>query len=60
MKNQLKIERYKTRLNNKYKLLIEQAYNFKQTDAGLSDFFEYKAIKTLNKINRLKYLEPIS
>lgn len=40
----------------KYKQLIEQAYNFKQTDHELSDISEYKAIKLLNKLNRLKYL----
>jgi hypothetical protein len=43
-------------LNKKYKKLIEQAYNFRQTDSALSDISEYKAIKLLNKINRLKYL----
>ncbi len=60
MTNQDKITSHKKKLNTKYKLLVEQAYNFKQTDSGLSDFFEYKAIKTLNKLNRLKYLEPSS
>ncbi|WP_375238932.1 Lacal_2735 family protein [Aurantibacter sp.] len=60
MNNPQKIVRYKEQLKDKYKVLIEQAYNFKQTDSGLSDFFEYKAIKTLNKLNRLNYLEPNS
>lgn len=43
-------------LNKKYKTLVEQAYNFRQTDSALSDISEYKAIKLLNKLNRLKYL----
>jgi len=44
------------RLKQRYKELIEQAYNFRQTDCALSDISEYKAIKLLNKLNRLKYL----
>ncbi|WP_295983325.1 Lacal_2735 family protein, partial [uncultured Algibacter sp.] len=32
-------------------------YNFRQTDSALSDISEYKAIKLLNKLNRLKYLQ---
>ena len=47
----------RAKLNKQYKLLIEQAYNFRQTDSALSDFSEYKAIKLLNKLNKLKYLE---
>ena len=43
-------------LNKQYKTLIEQAYNFRQTDSALSDISEYRAIKLLNKLNRLKYL----
>jgi len=44
------------RLRQRYKELVEQAYNFRQTDSALSDISEYKAIKLLNKLNRLKYL----
>ncbi|CDF78410.1 hypothetical protein BN863_6980 [Formosa agariphila KMM 3901] len=35
---------------------MERAYNFRQTDAAISDISEYQAIKLLNKINRLNYL----
>jgi len=45
------------KLSRRYKELIEQAYNFRQTDSALSDISEYRAIKLLNKLNRLKYLE---
>jgi hypothetical protein len=44
------------KLNREYKSLIEQAYNFRQTDSALSDISEYRAIKLLYKLNRLKYL----
>lgn len=44
------------RLSRRYKELIEQAYNFRQTDSALSDISEYRAIKLLDKLNRLKYL----
>lgn len=47
---------HQTKLKERYKMLIEQAYNFRQTDSALSDISEYKAIKLLNKLNRLKYL----
>jgi len=43
-------------LNKKYKELIEQAYNLRQTDSALSDISEYKALKLLDELNRLKYL----
>ncbi|MEH6536365.1 MAG: Lacal_2735 family protein [Psychroserpens sp.] len=40
----------------RYKRLVEQAYNFRQTDSALSDISEYNAIKLLHKLNKLKYL----
>ncbi|KAB1067198.1 Lacal_2735 family protein [Tamlana haliotis] len=43
-------------LIRKYKKLMEQAYNFSQIDAALSDILEFKAIKLLNELNRLNYL----
>ncbi|MFD2727737.1 Lacal_2735 family protein [Hyunsoonleella rubra] len=50
------IRSHQIKLNEKYKRLMERAYNFRQTDASLSDLSEYKAIKLLNKINKLNYL----
>ncbi|MFV0565235.1 MAG: Lacal_2735 family protein [Flavobacteriaceae bacterium] len=52
--NQIKTNQEK--LVFRYKLLMEQAYNLRQTDSALSDISEFKAIKLLNKLNRLKYL----
>ncbi|MFI1743550.1 MULTISPECIES: Lacal_2735 family protein [Thalassobellus] len=54
-KNEI-IKTHQEKLNARYKELVEQAYNFRQTDSALSDISEYKAIKLLNKLNRLKYL----
>jgi len=45
------------KLSKRYKQLVEQAYNLRQTDHALSDISEYRALKLLNKLNRLKYLE---
>ncbi len=42
-----------SKLNKKYKQLIEDAYNFRQTDSALSDILEYNALKLLEKLNRL-------
>ena len=50
------IKSRKKALNKRYKELVEQAYNFRQTDSALSDISEFKAIKLLEKINRLNYL----
>ncbi|WP_339916339.1 Lacal_2735 family protein [Yeosuana marina] len=44
------------KLIKRYKDLIEQAYNVRQTDSALSDISEYKAIKLLNKLHRLNFL----
>lgn len=54
MNTQIKIQQ--NRLKDKYKQLIELAYNLRQSDASLSDVLEYQAILLHNKINRLKYL----
>ncbi|WMI67906.1 Lacal_2735 family protein [Mangrovimonas sp. YM274] len=56
MKTSSELKSYQQKLLTKYKELIEQAYNLRQTDSALSDISEYKAIKLLNKLNRLKYL----
>lgn len=50
------LKAHQQKLNQRYKLLVEQAYNFRQTDSALSDISEFKALKLLNKLNRLKYL----
>ena len=56
MPNSEKLLQKKTKLNQKYIQLIEDAYNLRQTDHALSDFSEYKATLVLNKINKLKFV----
>ncbi|MFD2914886.1 Lacal_2735 family protein [Psychroserpens luteus] len=51
-----KIIDHQNLLLTRYKMLVEQAYNLRQTDSALSDISEYKAIKLLHKLNKLKYL----
>lgn len=50
------LKNHQKKLSKRYKQLIEQAYNLRQSDSALSDISEYKALKLLNKLNRLKYL----
>mgnify|MGYP007038732785 FL=1 len=54
-KNDL-IQEHQNKLHKKYIRLVEQAYNFRQTDHALSDISEFRAIKLLDKLNKLKYL----
>jgi hypothetical protein len=56
MKELAEIQKHQLKLQQQYKQLIEQAYNLRQTDCALSDISEFKAIKLLHKLNRLKYL----
>ncbi|WP_111308255.1 Lacal_2735 family protein [Confluentibacter sediminis] len=50
------IRNHEVKLHKRYKELVEEAYNLRQIDSALSDISEFKAIKLLNKLNRLKYL----
>ncbi|MEO6347207.1 MAG: Lacal_2735 family protein [Aquaticitalea sp.] len=56
MKTLSEIKEHQLKLQSRYKQLVEQAYNFRQTDSALSDLSEFKAIKLLNKLNQLKFL----
>lgn len=51
-----KLKQQQNKLNTHYKQLVEQAYNLRQTDHEASDVSAYKAVKILDKLNRLKYL----
>jgi len=59
------LKQHQQKLNKRYKQLVEQAYNLRQTDSALSDISEFKALKLLNKLNKLKYFsretsQPVS
>ena len=56
MSKSSKIKEHQNKLQMQYKQLIEDAYNFRQTDAALSDIAEFRALKLLDKLNRLRFL----
>jgi hypothetical protein len=56
MKNLNKLKKHQKKLQSRYKLLIEQAYNLRQTDSAESDISEFDAIKLLDELNKLNYL----
>lgn len=43
-----------SKMEAKYKRLMERAYNLKQTDDSLSDIFYFEADQLLQKLNALK------
>jgi hypothetical protein len=56
MKSLSEISSHRKRLLKRYKQLMENAYNLRQTDSAESDISEYQAIKLLDELNRLNYL----
>lgn len=50
------IQEKRKKLLYHYKLLVEDSYNWRETDSALSDIQEYNAIKTLEEINLLNFL----
>ena len=58
MKQKADLIQKQEKLKAQYKQLIEDAYNFKQTDHARSDFSEFSALKLLNELNQLKFLFP--
>ncbi len=64
MKTISEIKSHQQKLQKRYKQLVEQAYNLRQTDHALSDVSEYRAMQLLNHLNRLKFLnrdlQPLS
>ena len=51
-----KLKQQQLKLSKRYKLLIEEAYNLRQTNHEESDVSEYTALKVLEKLNKLKFL----
>ncbi len=56
MNNSKKLLQKKDELKQKYIQLIEDAYNFRQTDQALSDLKEFEATLILNEINKLMFV----
>lgn len=53
--NQLKI--YRKHLEERYNRLTERANDYKFIDESKSDRSAFKALKVLEKLNRVKYLD---
>ncbi|MBB3123699.1 uncharacterized membrane protein YgaE (UPF0421/DUF939 family) [Mesoflavibacter sabulilitoris] len=51
-----KLKQQQLKLNKRYKQLVEEAYNLRQTNHEESDLSEYRALKLLDKLNKLKFL----
>ncbi|WP_095073483.1 Lacal_2735 family protein [Tenacibaculum jejuense] len=51
------LSRYKKHLEERYRKLIEQSNDYKYVDEPKSDMAFYKAMKVLEKINRVNYLD---
>jgi hypothetical protein len=47
----------KQRLQNQYSKLVEISNNYRFLDESLSDLAAYKAMKLLQKLNRVSYLD---
>ena len=52
-----KLRAEKKSLQDEYKKLIEEAYNWRETDSALSDLSEFKAFKLMEQLNKLNYLD---
>ncbi len=51
------IKKYKKHLSNSYLKLIGQSIDYRFEDETISDIAAYKAMKVLEKLNQVKYLE---
>ncbi|TYP97951.1 hypothetical protein C7447_103117 [Tenacibaculum adriaticum] len=49
--------RYRKHLEERYQKLIERSNDYKYVDESKSDLASFKAMKVLEKINRVKYLD---
>ncbi|WP_442265757.1 Lacal_2735 family protein [Tenacibaculum sp. ZS6-P6] len=57
MSRLIQLSQYKKHLEERYLKLIEQSNDYKYVDEVKSDMAFYKAMKVLEKINRVKYLD---
>ncbi|WP_435263782.1 hypothetical protein [Tenacibaculum sp. nBUS_03] len=50
------LHKYKRHLEERYRKLVERANDYKYVDECKSDRSAFKAMKVLEKLNRVKYL----
>ena len=50
------LSQYKKHLDERYRRLVEQSNDYKYIDETKSDRAAYKAMKILDKLNRISYL----
>lgn len=48
---------YKKHLEERYYKLIERSNDYRYEDESISDLASYKALRVLEKINRLRFLD---
>ncbi len=48
---------YRKHLEDRYEKLMERSKDYKYVDEAKSDIATYKALKILEKLNRVKYLD---
>jgi len=53
--NQLRV--FRKHLEDRYLTMVEKSNNYKFLDEALSDAAAFKAMKILDKINQIKYLD---
>ena len=51
------LHRYRKHLEERYNRLVERSYDYKFIDESKSDRAAYKAMKILDKINQVSYLD---
>jgi hypothetical protein len=53
----LQLHRYRKHLEDRYNRLVERSNDYKYEDESTSDQAAFKAMKILEKLNRVKYLD---
>jgi hypothetical protein len=51
------LDRYKKHLKERYLKLVEKSNSYKYEDESISDIAAFKAMKLLEKINQVRYLD---
>jgi len=57
MSRLLQLEKYKNHLQKSYLSLVEKSNNYRFLDESISDVAAFKAMKLLEKLNQVYYLD---